>query len=226
VKETPKYPGLEHQPVSGSGGGWFVQSVRRFLRAQFGNPTGFFGLIVGRIMARANVERIRWVVSLLGIRSHDRVLDVGCGPGVSIQMVSEIASEGFVAGIDHSAEMVRQATRRNAKGVASGRVALYEGSASNPPAFAERFDTIFTINSIHFWENPLECLKKLRNLLKPGGKIAVAIQPQSRTATDETTAIIAEEIAANLTLAGFSDCRVEIRKTSPAAALACILAKG
>src|SRR5262245_58021020 len=111
-----KYPGLEHQPVRDRGGP-FVQSIRRFLREQFGHPTGFLGSIVGKIMANrpSNTDRGRWVVSLLEIAPSDRVLEVGFGPGVAIEMVSAIATKGFVAGIDHSAEMVKQATQRNAE---------------------------------------------------------------------------------------------------------------
>jgi SAM-dependent methyltransferase len=186
--ETQSYPGLEHQPKS-PGGGPIIQSLRRFLRAQFGRPTGFVGYLAGRIMARrpSNIERIRWVLSLLQVGPTDRVFVVGFGPGVSIQMVSDIARQGFVAGVDHSEEMVKQAVRRNAEAVRSGRVALRVGSASNPPSFDAPFDKIFTINSIHFWENPVDCLCKLRQMLKPGGVIAVAIQPRSQTATDQTT---------------------------------------
>ena len=220
-----KYPGLEHEPSAGGHGGRIVQSIRRLLRAQFGRPTGFLGSIAGKIMARrsSNLDRIRWVVSMLDIRPTDRVLEVGFGPGVSIQIVSEIAADGFVAGVDHSAEMVKQATRRNAKAVRSGRVALHLGSAASLPAFDARFDKVFTINSIHFWENPVECLRGLKAVMKPGGVIAVAIQPRSRAATDETTSLIAAEIAANLKRAGFNQSRIETRKTT-SAAVACILA--
>lgn len=224
--ESPaKYPGLEHQPVR-ERGGLLVRSIRRFLRQQFGQPTGLVGSIAGKIMAHrsSNLDRGRWVVSLLEIAPRDRVLEVGFGPGTAIEMVSAIATEGFVAGIDHSAEMVKQATQRNADAVRAGRVALFVGSAASPPAFDGLFDKVFTINSIHFWENPVQCLAGLRKLMRPGGRIAVAIQPRSRAATDETTAVIGDEIAANLEHAGFTDCRVEIKKTSTAA-VACILGR-
>jgi ubiquinone/menaquinone biosynthesis C-methylase UbiE len=177
-------------------------------------------------MARApsNLDRIRWTISLLDVRKQDRVLEIGFGPGVAIQSVSRIATEGFVAGIDHSEEMVKQATRRNREAIRQGRVAVRTGSATNPPAFDGLFDKIFTINSIHFWNEPVECLKKLRKLLRPGGLIAVTIQPRSRAATDASTKIIGDEIAANLQRAGFTPCKVEIRKTA-SVAVACVLAR-
>ena len=138
-------------------------------------------------------------------------------------MLSGIARRGFVAGIDHSEEMVRHAAKRNAAAVRAGRVALYCASASTPPEFKEPFDKILTINAIHFWEEPVECLKKLRKLLRPGGLMAVTLQPRTCTATDATTAILGQEIAANLERAGFSHCDLKIRKTA-SGAVACVLA--
>jgi SAM-dependent methyltransferase len=219
-----KYPGLQNQPDNGENRGWLHQSIRRFLRAQFGRPTGFWGNIAGKIMAYtpSNHDRIRWTISLLDIRPDDRLLEIGFGPGFAIELISKIASEGFIAGVDHSEVMVRQGGKRNAKAIRDGKVVLRLGSVSNLPTFDEPFDKIFTINSIHFWTEPISCLKELRKLLKPGGLIAVTLQPRSRNATDATTEEIGKEIAMNLERAGFSQVRLKIRQTNPVS-VACAL---
>jgi ubiquinone/menaquinone biosynthesis C-methylase UbiE len=224
VETGLKYPGLQTQPDNGKDRGGLHQSIRRFLRAQFGRPTGFWGNIAGKIMAftPSNKERIRWTISLLDAKPDDRVLEIGFGPGFAIELMSKIVSEGFVAGIDHSDVMVRQAGERNARAIREGRVALRLGSVSNLPKFDEPFDKIFTINSIHFWTEPIGCLKELRNMLKPGGLIAVTLQPRSRSATDTTTEEIGKEIAMNLERAGFSQVRLEIKQTKPVS-VACAL---
>lgn len=220
-----KYPGLDHQPGSDEKQSRLFQAIRRVSRTQFGRPTGLLGNVAGFLMARtpSNLERIRWTLSLLDVKPHDRVLEVGFGPGVAIELLSKIATRGFVAGIDHSDEMVRHAARRNAEAVRAGRIVLSQASASAPPAFDEPFDKIFTINSIHFWNEPVECLKNLRKLLRPGGVMAVTLQARTRAATDATTAILGEEIAGKLERAGFSRCEVKIKKTAPVAT-ACVLA--
>jgi ubiquinone/menaquinone biosynthesis C-methylase UbiE len=136
--------------------------------------------------------------------------------------MNKIVSAGFIAGIDHSEVMVRQASKRNARAIHEGRVVLRLGSVSNLPKFDEPFDKIFTINSIHFWTEPISCLKELRKLLRPGGLIAVTLQPRSRSATNATTEEIGKEIAMNLERAGFSQVRLEIRQTKPVS-VACAL---
>ena len=217
MKRTLKYPGLQNQPNHGERQGWLFQTIRRFLRAQFGRPTGFWGHMAGKIMARtpSNQERIHWTIALLDIKPDDRLLEIGFGPGMAIELVSKIASEGFIAGVDHSEVMVRQASRRNARAIRDGKVMLRLGSVSKLPKFNESFDKIFTINSIHFWHEPVDCLKELWHLLRPGGLIAVTIQPRSRSATDATTKEIGEEVAMNLKRAGFAQCKLEIRHIKP-----------
>jgi hypothetical protein len=73
--------------------------------AQFARPTGFWGNITGFIMAHrpSNLERNEWAISLLNLQPSDRVLEIGFGPGVTIQKMSEIAIYGVIWGIDYSA---------------------------------------------------------------------------------------------------------------------------
>jgi ubiquinone/menaquinone biosynthesis C-methylase UbiE len=222
MKAVLKHSGSQNQPDH-SDSRW-VQSIRRFLRAQFGRPTGFWGDIVGKIMTYtpSNQDRIHWTISLLDIKPDDRLLEVGFGPGFAIELASKIASKGFIAGVDHSEVMVRQASKRNAKAIRDGKVVLQLGAVSNLPRFNESFDKIFTINSIHFWNEPIDCLKELRKLLKPGGIIAVTLQPRSRSATDTTAKEIGKELVKNLERAGFSQVRLQIRETKPVS-VACAL---
>ena len=222
---SPDYPGLEFQPDSVERGRTF-QMIRRLLRAQFGRPAGLWGHVVGRIMASrpSNRERSQWTISLLDIQRRDRVLEIGFGPGVAVELASRLATDGLVAGIDHSEVMVRQARRRNAAAVRDGKVVLMLGSVSDLLSFDKPFDKVFTINSIHFWTDPVQRLTELRELLRPGGTIAVTLQPRSHNATDETTRTIGREVVANLVRAGFSDCRLEIRHTTPVA-VACALGR-
>jgi len=218
------YPGLRSQPDDGERGGIVLRALKRILRAQFGRPTGWVGTLVGRIMVRtpSNLDRIHWTLSLLDVKPTDRILEIGFGPGMAVELLTRRVPGGFIAGIDHSDVMVRQASRRNAAAIRDGRVVLQVGSASNPPVFPEAFDTIFTINSIHFWNEPQACLAGLRRVLRPGGRIAVTLQPRSHNATDETTRAIGEELVATLERAGFSDCRLEMAPFKPVA-VACAL---
>jgi SAM-dependent methyltransferase len=164
----------------------------------------------------SNRKRNGWAVSLLDVRSDDRVLEVGFGPGLAIRELSRIAVEGYVCGIDHSELMLGSASRRNAEGLGRGVVDLRLGSVDELPEFDAPFDKILAVNATMFWSEPVVRLAELRQLLRPGGLIAVANQPRGPGATDETSAAEGREIAAVLDRAGFSEVRLETMRLKPA----------
>jgi hypothetical protein len=83
--------------------------ARKILMRMFGRPEGVLGRLGGVIMARMNRDAATQIIEMLDIRPDDKVLEVGFGPGVAIQLVLDRVPAGSVAGIDYSQEMVRQA---------------------------------------------------------------------------------------------------------------------
>ena len=200
------------------------------LGEQFAHPKGLLGALAGRIMARSNRELGAWAVSLLDLGPDDRVLEVGFGPGVAARMVLERVPGGFLVGVDASEEMVRQATKRNARAVNEGRADLKHadvsellgsGSPFGRPS-GEPFDALLSINSVPFWDEPVACLRGLRGLLRGGGLAVLAVQPRTRGATGATTREVGEGLAGDLLAAGFVRVRQEIREMRPVPAV-CVL---
>src|SRR4051794_38586950 len=70
--------------------------TRTILMQMFGCPRGVPGRLGGIIMAHTNADCGAWVTELLEIGPCDSVLEVGFGPGVIIQRLSNLA--GHVAG--------------------------------------------------------------------------------------------------------------------------------
>jgi uncharacterized glyoxalase superfamily protein PhnB len=119
---------------------------------------------------------------LLEVRPADSVLEVGFGPGVIIQHLSNLAPAGHVAGVDPSLEMVEQARRRNATGIEAGRIDLRHGSVESLPFDDNRFDKVVAINSMQVWPDALAGLREIGRVMKPGGKIALCFTPYSGSA--------------------------------------------
>ena len=188
-------------------------------RRQFSRPTGALGWAVGHLMAFKNRHRSQWVIALLGPKPADHVLEIGFGSGADIRRVSKIARDGFVAGIDHSEVMVRQAGRRNAAAIQTGRVELKQASMSAIPYPDETFDKVFSINSFQFAPNPMDVLEEMRRVLKAGGLIAIAVRPPARDATAETSHQTGEALVQGLTASGFSQVRVESKRMKPVPAV-------
>jgi SAM-dependent methyltransferase len=201
-----------------------VRALDRDVIGQAHRPRGAAGRVTAWEMAHrpSNRQRNRWVVSLLDVQPADRVLEIGFGPGVAIAELAR-AGAGHVYGIDHSAVMLRQASRRNAAAIGAGRVTLRNASADQlPPALGGPFDVILAVNSLGFWPAPGERLAELRQRLAPGGRIAIVSQPRCPGATATTSRRAAAEIESLLRGAGFTDLRTETLPLSPP--VACVLA--
>jgi ubiquinone/menaquinone biosynthesis C-methylase UbiE len=194
------------------------ESAIRRIRAQFGHPRGLAGSAVGWIMAlrSSNRRRNAWAVSLLDVEPHDRILEIGFGPGIAIRELGRLAVEGYVCGLDHSERMLKQAGKRNAAAIRDGRVDLRLGSVERLPAFDTPFDKVLSVNTLMFWNRPDVVLSQLRRLLRRGGRIAVAHQPRGPGASDASAARTGQEIADALGRAGFAGVRIETLDLRPA----------
>jgi SAM-dependent methyltransferase len=199
------------------------QRAIRYLVRQAGHPRGAVGRVEGWIFAHrgSNRRRNRWVVSLLDVRPTDRVLEVGFGPGVAIAAFAERVTRGVVYGVDHSAVMVRMASRRNAAAVRAHRVVLRQAAVDRLPSFGDPLDVVLAVNSVGFWPDPVDRLRELRGLLRPGGRIALVSQPRCPGATRETTVRAARELEDLLGRAGFGQLRQETLDLDPP--VACVI---
>jgi ubiquinone/menaquinone biosynthesis C-methylase UbiE len=83
------------------------------------------------------------VAEALAIDSRDRLLEVGCGHGVSASLVCERLDSGHITAIDRSTKMIEMAAKRNRAAVAAWR-ADFQGVPLERADFGDdRFDKVF-----------------------------------------------------------------------------------
>jgi ubiquinone/menaquinone biosynthesis C-methylase UbiE len=191
---------------------------------QFHNPTGPAGHAAGWVMGHrsSNVRRNRWAVDLLAVQPTDRVLELGCGPGVAVAALARRATRGLVVGVDRSRVMITQSRRRNAAAVRAGRVRLLHTPVERLQTSDGPFDAALAVNNVGIWPEPAARLRDIGRLLRPGGRIALVSQPRCPGATAATSAAAADKLAALLSDAGFENPRIETLELDPPAV--CVLA--
>jgi SAM-dependent methyltransferase len=205
--------------------------ARNVLFDAFGVPTGFLGAVGGRMMAVSNRSINALTVDLLEVEPQHRVLEVGYGPGTALALLGERVADGFVAGVDPSAVMARQAYRRNHALVRRGRLGLAIGSCERLPFPAGQFDRVCTVNTIYFWPTPEADLAEIHRVLKPGGQAVVTFRGKRRPdGTLGVSTIFGAEysvaqVATLLTAAGFREVRTEVRRLRFMTAV-CLVARG
>ena len=112
----------------------------------------------------------RWapiVADAAGIGAGQRVLDVACGTGV---LAREAASrDASVTGLDRNEGML--ATARHI----GPSIEWKTGRAEELPFADARFDAVVSQFGLMFFDDRAEALREMRRVLKPGGRLAVAV---------------------------------------------------
>ena len=158
-----------------------LETLRSKIAGQFAKPRGLFGRCVGLILANrpSNLRRAHWTVELLALSGGDRVLEIGCGPGIALEACLNILTErGVAVGVDHSDVMIKLAGRRNALAVRSKRLKLITGTIHDVPADESPFDRIFSINVIQFIADKEAFFANCVKRLAPHGVLATTYQPR------------------------------------------------
>ena len=183
--------------------GWKARVAR-----QFGKPEGRMGRLAGYAMSVKNKARSKWVLSLLEIEAVDRVLEIGFGSGRDLRRVAALATAGLTAGVDHSAEMVKMARGNSIGAILAGRADIRLGSADCIPFPDACFTKAFSINAVQFWRDRRAALAEIRRVLRPGGLVAIALEPRGAS-NPELALANGRVIAADLEAAGFQQVRLE-----------------
>jgi ubiquinone/menaquinone biosynthesis C-methylase UbiE len=191
--------------------------VGRFMAEQLRQPSGWFGSqVISRLMNLGNRQIVATTVALLEIQPQHRVLEIGFGGGAGLARLAEQLQSGVVMGVDFSADMVRRAERRFRKEIAAGRIEVQLGDVSQLPYPDESFDRGLTVNTIYFWPDALKGLGEIRRVLKPQGRVAVAIRSKEKMSKYQVTThgfrlFSPDELAGLMQMAGFHALRVEHR---------------
>ena len=130
-------------------------ALRQRIVAQFKQPHGALVHLAGIIMANrpSNLVRNLWTVDLLDCQSTDRVLEIGCGPGIALKACVERVRHGHVTGLDHSSTMIDLARNRLQAAIAEDRLTLVHGGLEALPAIGQTFDRVYSVNVAQFFSD-------------------------------------------------------------------------
>jgi ubiquinone/menaquinone biosynthesis C-methylase UbiE len=203
-----KHPFLQSPKACDKASGW---------KAQFACPSGRIGAAVGRLMAFKNARMNHFAVETLAVRPDDQVLEVGFGPGRTIELLAAQTTQGFVAGVDLSDVMVRQAARRNLDGIVEGRVELCRGSVANLPYEYGRFTKVLAVNNYQFWPNQELNLVEIQRVMREGGLLVLGLRMKDPARRFQFapgfTEDEVEETVGLLRWVGFRNVHIAQRKT-------------
>jgi cyclopropane fatty-acyl-phospholipid synthase-like methyltransferase len=184
--------------------------MQRFIGNQFRKPNGFCGRLISRIMIKGNSSAYDKVIPALEIQQGDKVLEIGYGHGLGIHIIAS-RHDCLVTGIDFSELMFREASKRNKKHIADKKVELAFGDLLTAEIGSEKFDKVFCVNVVYFWDNLDIPFAKIFHSLKAGGLFCIyMVTPEvlgklSFTKEGIFNRYSVEEVMVRLEQAGFID---------------------
>jgi ubiquinone/menaquinone biosynthesis C-methylase UbiE len=110
-----------------------------------------------------------WLERLGGRVEGGRVLEVGRGGRVGVQIILERFGDSSVEGMDLDPKMV-ECARRRLSTYDSTRVQLSVGNLTSIQARDATFDAVFDFGAVHLEPDWRKGIAEVRRVLKPGGK--------------------------------------------------------
>ena len=141
-------------------------------------------------------ERIRQAVHQVDPQPGERILEIGCGPGVAALMVADrIGADGQLVALDRSATALDRARTRTAE--YADRITFVESDVAGYVA-DRTFDKAFCVNVNLFWTGSADReLAVLRESLAPGGTLTICYDPPNGRPTERMVLAVVDALARN-----------------------------
>lgn len=147
------------------------------IAAQLRQPTGTDGVITAERMSQNNDGMIRSCIDNLSLQDGGWVLEIGPGGGTHLSYLLAKGNNVHYSGIDISGTMVEIAITHNKaeveKGIATFTEVKAEAGYVIIPFDDHKFESIFTVNTLYFWDNAAAQAEEIYRVLKPGGQFAL-----------------------------------------------------
>lgn len=116
------------------------------------------------------------LIRLAEIAPGEKILDVGTGTGVvALQAARNTGKTGMICGIDLSEEMLNKASSKAKELQIEERVNFIQMDAESLDFDDETFDCVVSLFALLHFPNPLTALKEIHRVLRPGGRIVLAV---------------------------------------------------
>jgi ubiquinone/menaquinone biosynthesis C-methylase UbiE len=122
-----------------------------------------------RFMGRYSTQLSPQLADLAVVEAGQRVLDVGCGPGVLTGELAARVGASNVSATDPSAKFVAATRQRYPE------VDVRQASAEELPFHDDIFDVSLAQLVVHFMNDPVEGLREMKRVTRPGGVVAACV---------------------------------------------------
>jgi len=169
-------------PVSSTARKSTAPSVRKdrmaaVIHPRLQHPRQYLVMRTSVLKQARHIQTTAHILEQLDIRPFQHILEVGYGPGATLQAVAAKLRVGFLAGVDDSAQMHDSAQKRNKKYIHKDLLQLHIGQPQDLPYPARYFHSIYGCDIHYFWPEPAHLFMTLHKLLRSGGMMLMVFEP-------------------------------------------------
>ncbi len=155
----------------------FTEEEYKEIAAQLRKPEGEFGVVIAQKMNEGNLLMNQNTLKKLDVSEGDSILEIGMGNGFFVKDILALAKDVQYIGCDYSEDMVELSKTVNTSFVDKGVARFFHSKADQLPVEHHSMDTIFTVNTLYFWDDHFAILAEFKRVLKADGKVVIAIRP-------------------------------------------------
>ena len=147
-------------------------------------PRGYIGRVAFLLMHWMHRPLYENAAPALALQADDDLLEVGCGDGYFLRKYA--AGVRSIAGLDHSELAVKCALSNNKGRIAAGTADFVQGDASRLPWPDGSFSVVTSMGSFTMFPEPLETLKEMCRVLRPGGRAVILLEWNAEDGKDHS----------------------------------------
>lgn len=145
-----------------------------YLIEQSKKPSGFIGKIMLKIMNRAHKGLTKWGLSQL--KAGTSCLDIGCGGGNALKLLSKANLFEKLYGIDFSIDAVKLANKKNRKDIGTQKMFIQQASVLELPFSDSAFNAV-TMFQTHYHLGDLpKALNEIYRVLNNSGQFVLVAE--------------------------------------------------
>lgn len=116
-------------------------------------------------------RRAKWLITELNPKNGENILDVGCGDGYYLYILSNLNSTLQLTGVDFDPNALKSAKKNMSRNIKLVRADLMK----KLPFPNDFFDGIIMSEVMEHLPNDIKCMKEVRRVLKKNGRLVLSV---------------------------------------------------
>ncbi len=147
----------------------------KFIAEQLRKPHGAYAIEIAGFMSKANRKMYDMIFQEIKLQPNDRILELGPADGSFVENLFQLESTLHYTGVDFSEEMIQAANLKNQHRLNEQNVSFVHSTFADFTG-SKKFDKIFSVNTVYFWDDVQPLLLHLKSQLSRGGLLLLAFR--------------------------------------------------